>query len=48
MFIRLARLMTVLALLLFIYAQWQGWNLFEDHADGGRPGSGGGSRQYHK
>ncbi|HLO61969.1 MAG TPA: hypothetical protein VK165_03295 [Azonexus sp.] len=38
----------VLALLLFTYAQHQGWNLFDDVANA-RHGSGSGSsRSYHK
>ncbi len=38
----------VLALLVFVYAQYQGWNLFENTANAGGRGSGGSSRSYHK
>jgi len=38
----------VLALLLFSYAQYQGWNYFENTANGGGHGSGGSGRTYHK
>jgi hypothetical protein len=37
----------VLALMLFGYAQHQGWNLFDNVANPGKPGSGS-SRIYHK
>jgi hypothetical protein len=37
----------ILALLLFAYAQHQGWNLFEDSANAGRGGTGS-SRTFHK
>lgn len=37
----------ILALLLFIVAQQQGWNLFDNVANPGRGGSGS-SRVYHK
>lgn len=37
----------VLALSLFSYAQYQGWNLFDDVANPGKGGSGS-SRIYHK
>lgn len=47
MYIRIARFASLLALLLFAYAQYQGWNLFDDHADSGR-GHSGSSRSYHK
>lgn len=38
----------VLALLLFGYAQHQGWNLFDNVANPGSGGSSGSSRVYHK
>lgn len=40
----------VLALALFGYAQQQGWNMFDNVANGGggSGGSSGGSRIYHK
>jgi hypothetical protein len=38
----------VLALLLFGYAQHQGWNLFDNVANSGQGGSSGSSRVYHK
>ena len=38
----------VLALLLFGYAQHQGWNLFDNVANAGHGGSSGSSRVYHK
>ena len=38
----------VLALLLFGYAQQQGWNLFDNVANPGHRGSSGSSRVYHK
>ena len=38
----------VLALLLFGYAQHQGWNLFDNVANPGHGGSSGSSRVYHK
>jgi hypothetical protein len=37
----------ILALLLFGYAQHQGWNLFDNVANPGKGGSGS-SRVYHK
>jgi uncharacterized membrane protein len=37
----------LLAILLFAYAQQQGWSLFDDVANGGSGRSGGG-RIYHK
>lgn len=37
----------VLALVLFSYAQYQGWNLFDNVANPGGS-SGGSSRVYHK
>lgn len=37
----------ILALLLFGYAQQQGWNLFDNVANPGKGGSGS-SRVYHK
>ncbi|MFZ2971515.1 MAG: hypothetical protein WA049_02660 [Ferribacterium limneticum] len=37
----------VFALLLFAYAQQQGWNLFDNVAESSRGGSGS-SRTYHK
>ncbi len=37
----------ILALLLFGYAQYQGWNLFDNIANSSHGGSGG-SRVYHK
>lgn len=47
MYIRIARLASFLACLLFAYAQYQGWNLFDDHADSER-GRSSGARSYHK
>lgn len=47
MYIRIARLASMLAFVLFAYAQFQGWNLFDDHADSGRGHSSSG-RSYHK
>jgi hypothetical protein len=38
----------VFALLVFAYAQQQGWNLFDNVANAGSGGSGGSSRTYHK
>ena len=39
----------IFALSLFGYVQSQGWSLFDNVANpGGRPGSGGSSRIYHK
>lgn len=38
----------VFALLLFAYAQQQGWNMFDNVANPSHGGSGGGSRTYHK
>lgn len=38
----------LLALALFSYAQHQGWNMFDNVANPGSGGSGGGSRIYHK
>lgn len=39
----------ILALSLFSYAQYQGWNMFDNVANaGGHSGSGGSSRIYHK
>lgn len=39
----------ILALLVFTYAQSQGWNLFDNVANsGGNSGSSGSSRVYHK
>ena len=46
MFEKSALLAGVCALLLFVFAQQQGWNLFEDSAQH-RAGSGS-SRVYHK
>lgn len=40
------RIAGVLALLLFAWAQHQGWNLFEDSA--GRSSGSSSSRSYHK
>jgi uncharacterized membrane protein len=37
----------VFALLLFVYAQQQGWNMFDNVANSGHGGSGS-SRIYHK
>jgi uncharacterized membrane protein len=38
----------VFALLVFAYAQQQGWNLFDNVANQSHGGSGGSSRTYHK
>jgi hypothetical protein len=38
----------VFALLLFAYAQQQGWNMFDNVANPAHGGSGGSSRTYHK
>lgn len=38
----------VFALLLYSWAQYQGWNYFEDSANSGSRGSSGSSRSYHK
>jgi hypothetical protein len=38
----------VLALALFTYAQYQGWNLFDNVANPGADRAGGSSRIYHK
>lgn len=38
----------IFAVLLFSYAQQQGWNLFDNVANPGSGGSGGSSRVYHK
>lgn len=38
----------ILALLVFSYAQHQGWNLFDNVANPGSGKSGGSSRIYHK
>lgn len=38
----------ILALLIFAYAQHQGWNMFENEANSGRGGSSGSGRVYHK
>jgi hypothetical protein len=37
----------IFAVLLFAYAQQQGWNLFDNEANSGH-GSSGSSRSYHK
>jgi len=38
----------IFAVLLFAYAQQQGWNLFDNVANSGHGGSSGSSRTYHK
>jgi hypothetical protein len=38
----------VLALALFTYVQWQGWNMFDDVANSGSGRSGSSGRIYHK
>lgn len=38
----------VFALLMFAYAQQQGWNAFDDLANSGHGSSSGSSRSYHK
>jgi|GEM_PF-969970 len=38
----------VFAVMLFAYAQQQGWNLFDNVANPGQGGSGSSSRTYHK
>lgn len=38
----------VLALLVFAYAQVQGWNLFDNTANSSGSSSSGSSRSYHK
>jgi len=38
----------IVALALFSYAQYQGWNLFDNVANPGSGGSRGSSRIYHK
>jgi len=47
MFDKFNRLAGICALLLFVYAQQQGWNWFDDVANS-RTGSSGSSRTYHK
>jgi len=47
MFVAFNRIAVVLALLLFVWAQYQGWNLFDDTASS-RSGSHGSGRVYHK
>lgn len=48
MFRQFARLVSLLALLVFGYAQYQGWNLFQDEANAGRGSGSSGGRSYHK
>jgi len=50
MFAQLNRVVVALALVLFSYAQYQGWNPFDNDAHGGNGGHGssGSSRTYHK
>ena len=38
----------VLALLIFAFAQYQGWNVFDNVANGSGHGGTGSSRVYHK
>jgi len=38
----------IFALCLFSYAQYQGWNLFDNTAGTSKSGSSGSSRIYHK
>jgi len=38
----------IFAVLLFAYAQQQGWNMFDNVANSGHGGSSGSSRTYHK
>lgn len=38
----------IFAVVLFAYAQQQGWNMFDDVANPARGGSSGSSRIYHK
>ncbi|MBS1159025.1 MAG: hypothetical protein H6R15_1444 [Proteobacteria bacterium] len=47
MFRKFNLLAASLALALFVYAQHQGWNMFDDTASSQRGASGGG-RVYHK
>ena len=48
MFDKLTLASGVFAVLLFAYAQQQGWNLFDNVANPGHGGSSGNSRTYHK
>jgi hypothetical protein len=48
MFKKLNLVAGILALSLFSYAQWQGWNLFEDVANSNAGRSGSSGRVYHK
>ncbi len=48
MFRKFYLIVGALALSFFSYAQHQGWNMFDDVANSGHGGSGGGSRVYHK
>lgn len=48
MFDKLSFASGVFALLVFAYAQQQGWNLFDNVANSAHGGSGGSSRTYHK
>lgn len=48
MFQKFNRIVGVFALVLFAYAQQQGWNAFDNVANSGSGGSGGSSRSYHK
>ncbi len=48
MFKKLNLVAGILALSLFSYAQWQGWNLFEDVANSNSGRSGSSGRVYHK
>jgi len=48
LFFRLFRYLGGFALCLFLYAQYQSWNVFQDSHYSGRSGSSSGSRVYHK
>ncbi|WP_162888748.1 hypothetical protein [Dechloromonas sp. HYN0024] len=51
MFTKINLLAGIFAVLLFAYAQLEGWNMFDNEArsaHGGSGGSGGSSRTYHK
>ena len=48
MFGQINRLIGIAALVMFAWAQHQGWNLFEDSAGRSSGHSSGSSRSYHK
>jgi hypothetical protein len=48
MYGRINKFVGIAALLVFSWAQHQGWNLFEDSADRSSGHSSGSSRSYHK